>query len=45
MKKIKQQQIKTKLVIEKDSVTRELLRVAFLVVIILNVINNPGITT
>lgn len=40
----KQQSTTKKLVIEKDSLTRAL-RVALLVGIILNVINNPGLIT
>ncbi len=40
----KQQPISKKLVIEKESLTRAL-RVAILVGIILNIINNPGILT
>ena len=40
----KQQHTSRKLVIEKDSLTRAL-RVALLVGIILNVINNPGLIT
>lgn len=44
MEKANQQPVAKKLVIEKDSLTRAL-RVALLVGIILNVINNPGLIT
>lgn len=44
MGKTNQQPVAKKLIIEKDSLTRAL-RVALLVGIILNVINNPGLIT
>lgn len=44
MEKTNQQPVAKKLIIEKDSLTRAL-RVALLVGIILNVINNPGLIT